>query len=102
MTTRRPPSRPNDDSIQLRVKVVPGAARDGVAGWLGDALKVRVTAPPERGKANAAVEATIAEALGISVKSARVIQGRTSARKVVQILGLSEAEVHRRLSKGAA
>lgn len=87
---------------QLQVKVVPGASREGIVGWLGETLKVRVTAPPERGKANAAVEATIAEALGISLKSARVIHGKTSPRKVVEIAGLSEAEVHRRLSKGAA
>jgi len=63
---------------------------------------VRVTAQPERGKANAAVEAAIAEALGISTKSARVIQGRTSPRKIVEILGLSESDVFRRLSRGAA
>lgn len=87
---------------QLQVKVVPGASREGIVGWLGETLKVRVTAPPERGKANAAVEATIAEALGISLKSVRVIHGKTSPRKVVEIAGLSEAEVHRRLSKGAA
>jgi uncharacterized protein len=91
-----------DATIQLKVKVVPGASRTGIAGWLGDTLKVRVTAQPERGKANAAVEAAIAEALGISVKSARVIQGKTSPRKIVEILGLSESDVFRRLSKGAA
>jgi uncharacterized protein YggU (UPF0235/DUF167 family) len=68
---------------------------------LGDTLKVRVTAPPERGKANVAVEATIAEALGISIDSARVIRGKSSPRKIVEILGLSESEVYRRLSKGS-
>jgi uncharacterized protein YggU (UPF0235/DUF167 family) len=91
-----------DTTVQLLIKVVPASSRNCIAGWLGDTLKVRVTAQPERGKANAAVEATIAEALGISVASARVIQGRTSPRKIVEILGLSEAEVYRRLSRGAA
>jgi uncharacterized protein YggU (UPF0235/DUF167 family) len=91
-----------DTTVQLLIKVVPASSRNGIAGWLGDTLKVRVTAQPERGKANAAVEATIAEALGISIASARVIQGRTSPRKIVEILGLSEAEVYRRLSRGAA
>jgi uncharacterized protein YggU (UPF0235/DUF167 family) len=91
-----------DATIQLKVKVVPGSSRNGIAGWLGDTLKVRVTAQPERGKANAAVEAAIAEALGISIKSARVIQGKTSPRKIVEILGLSESDVYRRLSRGAA
>ena len=84
------------------IKVVPASSRNCIAGWLGDTLKVRVTAQPERGKANAAVEATIAEALGISIASARVIRGKTSPRKIVEIVGLSEAEIHRRLSRGAA
>ena len=62
-------------------------------------MKVRVTAPAERGKANAAIEAIIAEALGIPPASARVVAGKTSPRKVVEITGPSEAEVFRRLSK---
>ena len=41
--------------MELEVKVVPGASRSEVTGWLGDSLKIRVAAPPERGKANAAV-----------------------------------------------
>ena len=94
------PSENGDTAIQLPVKVVPSSSHNDIAGWLGDTLKVRVTAPPERGKANVAVEATIAEALGISTNSARVIRGKASPRKIVEILGLSESEVYRRLSKG--
>jgi len=86
-------------TIKLAVKVVPGSSRNCVAGWLGDALKVRVTAPPEQGKANAAVEGTIAEALRISRDCVRIVAGGTSARKLVEISGLAESEVHRRLSK---
>ena len=91
-----------DPTIQLPVKVVPASSQNCIAGWLGETLKVRVTACAERGKANSAVEATIAEALGISTDSARVIRGKTSPRKIVEILGLSESEVYRRLSKGSA
>jgi hypothetical protein len=69
---------------------------------LGDTLKIRVTAVAERGKANAAVEATLAEALGVPHTSTRVVRGRTSQRKVVEVVGLSEAEVHRRLAKSAS
>ena len=61
-----------------------------------------MTAPAERGKANAAAEKTLAEALGISEECARVVAGKTSPRKVVEIVGLSESEVHRRLSKDVA
>lgn len=84
---------------QLAVKVVPGASRDGIAGWLGDALKVRVAAPPESGKANAAVERIIAEALGVTAQSVRIVAGATSARKSIEITGLSLDEVRSRLAR---
>ena len=90
-----------DTTMRLQVKVVPSSSRDRVAGWLGEVLKVRVTAPAERGRANSAVEATIAEALGLPKGSIRVVHGRTSPRKIVEIVGLSEAEILRRLSESA-
>ena len=61
-----------------------------------------MTAPAERGKANAAVETTIAEALGVSKECARVVAGGTSPRKIVEIVGLSESGVYRRLPKDTA
>jgi len=86
-------------ATRLAVKVVPGASRDGIAGWLSDTLKVRVSAPAERGRANAAVEALLAEALGLPRGAVRVVSGKTSPRKRVEIAGLSEAEVRSRLEK---
>ena len=86
--------------MKLAIKVVPGSSRDCIAGWLGDELKVRVTAPPERGNANAAVERLLASALGISRGSARVVSGMSSSRKVVEIADLSSAEVVQRLGRG--
>jgi uncharacterized protein YggU (UPF0235/DUF167 family) len=82
--------------------VVPGSSRDGVAGWLGETLKVRVRAPAERGRANAALEEILAEALGVPRECARVVAGRTSARKVVEVCGLEESEIRRRLSRAAS
>ena len=86
-------------ATRLQVKVVPGASRDGVVGWLGDAVKVRVRAPAERGKANAAVETVLAAALGVAKDDARIVAGFGSPRKTVEITGLSEAEVAERLEK---
>jgi len=86
----------------LRIKVVPGASSSGIAGWLGDTLKVRVAAPPEKGKANAAVETLICQALDLPDGVVRIVSGRSSPRKVVEIDGLSNSEVLRRLSAGGA
>ena len=86
-------------SIKLHVKVVPGASRAGIAGWLGDTLRVRVTAPPERGKANAAVEELLASALDLSRDAVRIVAGHASARKLVELSGLPETELRSRLAK---
>ena len=83
--------------MKLQIKVVPKSSRNGVAGWMGDTLKVWVTAPPERGKANVAVQAVLADALGVSRESIRLVAGLKSSRKVVEVEGLAAAEVHRRL-----
>lgn len=85
---------------RIRVKVVPKAAADRIAGWVGDAVKVRVTAPPERGKANAAVLKLLAAALGVSRENVRLIAGEASAHKVVEIHGLSQDELRSRLDAG--
>lgn len=87
-------------TIKLLVKVVPGSSRDGIAGWLDETLKLRVRAPAERGKANAAVEEVLANALGLPKQCVQIVAGRSSARKTVEISGLSLADVRQRLSKG--
>jgi uncharacterized protein YggU (UPF0235/DUF167 family) len=84
--------------VRLPVKVVSGSSRSGVAGWLGETLRVRVAAPAERGKANAAVEALLTEVLELPAGSAKIVSGFSSPRKVVEIVGLSEAQIRRRLA----
>ena len=79
------------------MKVVPGSSRSCLAGWLGDTLKLRVAAPPERGKANAAVCELLEQALSLPSGSARVVAGQTSPRKTVEIAGLSDAELREKL-----
>ena len=90
------------NGVRLQIKVLAGSSRNGIAGWLGDTLRIRVSAPPERGKANAAVEELLSEILHIPGGCARIVSGSTSPRKVVEIMGLSEAEIRRRLSDAAA
>ncbi len=87
---------------RLKVKVVPGSSQSEVSGWLGDMLKVRVTAQPEKGKANSALVALIAKSLGLSKKSISVTSGKTSQQKVIEIHGLSIAQVKRKLGANGA
>src|ERR1051325_9653356 len=61
--------------VRLALKVVPGSSKNAIAGWLGDTLKVRVSAAPERGKANDAVEALIADALRLPADRVRIVAG---------------------------
>jgi len=72
-------------AIRVALKVVPGSTREGVAGWLGDALKVRVRAPAEAGRANAAVVRVVAEALGLPADAVRIASGTSSPRKTLEI-----------------
>jgi len=86
-------------SVKLVIKVVPGSSRNEVVGWLDDVLKVRVTAPPERGQANAAVIAILAKALRIPGGRVRIFRGHTSARKTLDISGLTESHINVRLQR---
>ena len=85
-------------SVRISVKVVPSASRDGIAGWLGDELKIRVSAPPEKGKANKAVEMVLAKALGLSSKEVSVVAGKTNPRKTVELMGIDEKVLYQQLS----
>lgn len=87
------------EECRLSIKVVPRAARDEIAGWLGDALKVKVAAVPEKGRANAAVERLLGDALGVGEAAVTVVAGGSSPRKIVRIDGLAEDEVRRRLGR---
>ncbi|MFZ5876796.1 MAG: DUF167 domain-containing protein [Nitrospirota bacterium] len=83
--------------MRLTVKVIPRSSRNRVIGWLGDALKVAVTAPPEGGRANAAVADLLASSLDVPASSVRCVAGHASSRKLFEIVGLTEQYVNRRL-----
>ncbi|TXL76041.1 DUF167 domain-containing protein [Vineibacter terrae] len=79
------------DGLRLRLKVRPQARRAAIDGVVpdieGEALAVSVTAPPEDGKANAAVVALLARAWKLPAASFAVVQGATARRKLVSITG---------------
>jgi uncharacterized protein (TIGR00251 family) len=81
----------------LHVRVQPRASRNEVLGFNGPVLRVRVTAPPEAGRANDAVVALLAEALGVPRSRIRILRGHAARNKVVLVESLTQAEAARRL-----
>jgi len=85
---------------RILVKVVPGSSRDSIVGWLGESLKIKVQAPPEKGRANEAVVALLAKALAIDSAAITVVSGHTSPAKVLEIEGLDTEGVRQTLAEG--
>ncbi|MBL9119930.1 MAG: YggU family protein [Phycisphaerae bacterium] len=81
------------DDVLIRVKAVPGASRDQIAGLLGERLKIRVAAPPEGGKANVAICALLAKAIGVAKRAVEVESGATNPEKTVRVAGTSVERV---------
>ncbi|MDB5975914.1 MAG: hypothetical protein JWR07_2674 [Nevskia sp.] len=81
----------------LDLKVSPKASRNAIAGFMGETLKVSVTAAPERGKANAAVEELLADVLGLPLSAVSVVAGHTAKTKRVEIAGLGDAALRQQL-----
>ncbi len=78
---------------RIAVHVTPKSAGDQIAGWRGGELSVKVTVAPEGGKANAAVCAVLAKALGVPKSSVRVVRGDTARHKQIEIDGVSESDM---------
>ena len=85
------------DDVVVHLHVQPGAGRTAVAGRHGHALKVKVGAPPEGGRANDAVIALVAEVLGVPTASVVLVSGATSRAKRVRVAGVAPADVEKRL-----
>jgi len=82
-----------DGGAVIAVKAVPGASRDRIVGVLGQSLKVATSAPAEKGKANAAIARTLAEALGVDKRNVALISGRTGPMKKFRVMGVSPQAV---------
>ncbi|RLC72272.1 MAG: YggU family protein [Chloroflexi bacterium] len=83
--------------VTFPVQVVPRASKNEIAGIHGDALKVRLTAPPVEGRANEALIAFLAQRLGVRKSQVEIVAGATSRRKMVRVTGLSPQEVEQHL-----
>jgi len=86
-----------EDGVTFAVRVVPRASRNEIVGIHGDALKIRVTAPPVEGRANEALVAFLAKRLGVRKSQVEIVAGATSRRKMIRVIGLVAQEVGERL-----
>jgi uncharacterized protein (TIGR00251 family) len=75
--------------VTFTVKVIPGSSRSGICGLLGGMLKVKVSAPPEKGRANKCLLEFLAKKLGAKKTDVNIISGKSSQIKSVQVLGIS-------------
>lgn len=81
----------------LAIKAVPNAPRSAIVGWLGDALKIKISAPALDGRANDALCEFLADELGLPRRAVTLAHGDKSRQKLVRITGLTLAEVRTKL-----
>jgi len=86
-----------NDGIALTCHAVPRAARDAIQGLHGDALKIRLHAPPVDGKANEALISFLSKKLNIPKSNIAIKSGLSQRRKIIAVNGLSKSEVEKRL-----
>ena len=90
--------RSEDSGLTLSLHIQPGARRTGIAGLHGDALKIRLAAPPVDGRANECLIAFVAELCELPRRNVRLLSGETSRHKLLRIDGADEAAVQRLLA----
>ncbi|MGH7678607.1 MAG: DUF167 domain-containing protein [Gemmatimonadaceae bacterium] len=83
--------------VRLSIRVQPRASSTGIVGLHGDALKVRLTAPPVDGAANEALVRLLSETFGIPVRAITIVAGSGSRTKVVELDGITEEAVRKLL-----
>ena len=84
--------------IRLSIKVTPNAKRDEVTDYKDGILQIKVTAVPEKGKANQAVISLLARRLGVRKSSVEITRGQTSRNKTIIIHGMSNEELLRQIT----
>ena len=85
------------DGVAFVVKVVPGSSRTAVVGTLDRMLKVKVAAPPEKGKANEALIRFLAKALALRENAISITRGQASPVKHIRVQGVTDQDLALRL-----
>lgn len=88
----------SDEGVILTVKVVPGSSRTSIAGQLDGMVKIKISAPPEKGKANQSLIEFLAKQLGVKKNQIEIIAGSANPVKRVKILNISVEKVLKHLT----
>jgi uncharacterized protein (TIGR00251 family) len=87
--------KPTSTGVEILIRVVPRARKTGSAGQRGDAVVIRLAAPPVGGAANAALVEWLSRSLAVPARSIRIVSGERSRHKRVAIDGVSVSQVER-------
>ncbi|MFY9175712.1 MAG: DUF167 domain-containing protein [Peptococcia bacterium] len=82
-----------EGGVQFRIKVQPRSSKNQVCGIHGDAIKLKLTAPPVDGAANEACQRYLADLFGLAISRIQIISGQTSRNKLIRVEGLSQDEI---------
>jgi hypothetical protein len=85
--------RKTDDGVVFRIKVQPGAVKNEIMGVQGDVLKIKISAPPVKGKANKALIDFLAKELGVKRSEVEIVSGHTSRIKKIKVVGEGTQEL---------
>lgn len=89
-----------DGGVVFVAKVVPGSSRTTISGMLDGMLKIKISAAPERGKANQSLVEFLAKRLGVKKNAVSIVSGKTSVVKSIQVLGVSAELLLKKLNPG--
>jgi len=88
-----------DGAVIFRVRVQPRAARDGLAGEYGGAIKLRISAPPVDGRANEACRRLIAKLVGVPAAAVEIIAGESSRDKVIRVANVTAERIRQLIAQ---
>ena len=88
----------SDGGVVLMVKVVPRSSRTSIAGQLDGMVKIKISAPPEKGKANQCLIEFLAKHLGVKKNEIEIVAGSANPVKKVKILNISAEKVLKHLT----
>ena len=87
-----------DDAVTFNAKIVPASSKTALAGMLDGMLKIKIAAPPEKGKANQSLIEFLAKKLGVKKNAVTITSGQTNPVKTIQVLGISDDTLLKKLN----